>query len=505
MKSILKLILKYDVIAIIVVAFLSRLPLLLSQNLFVDGDECIVGLMAKHFMEGKELPIFFYGQAYGFSLFEVIPISIFFSLLNVSVLSLKLAMLCLWVVGIVFFYKTLKQIGFNKNQWTPFLTALVFIFMPSFAIWSTKARGGYLTAFALSSIVMYFLFNKKWENTLFVSFATGLLIILIYQSQSLWLAGLIPIFLYILFNKTNKYNISLSFGIVLGAIVFVLIKANISNFWSPKILTVSSFNLETLFSIPEKVYYNLTGSYRYGQVLKPVFITKILATIYTVITFLSFIIAVAFFFCKKKINPLFYAACFSVLFTIGYLMFIGTYNHRYLLPLTGYLLLMLYIFIINLNSKWLVNLFLSLLILLGAYSVYSFKNYKNNSTAITALVKKLKDENIKYVYCEGPLLQWKIMFHSNESVIARFKSNKDRYQDYIKQVNAALKRTDPEVALVGYFNKSLFESSKEFIPVENNFFIYKNPSKALLTERGFILKKRRKKLNAWPLPLGNIK
>lgn len=60
-----------QILVIILLCFASRLPQILSSNLFLDGDECIVGLMAKHLFEGIEFPLYFYGQFYGFSLLEV--------------------------------------------------------------------------------------------------------------------------------------------------------------------------------------------------------------------------------------------------------------------------------------------------------------------------------------------------------------------------------------------------------------------------------------------------
>ena len=302
MKSKVKWIFKHKIILIIIVSILSRLPLLLSENLFLDGDECIVGLMAKHFTEGKGVPIFFYGQSYGFSLFEIIPISISYSIFGISEIIIKITMLCLWIIGIVLFYKTLEEIGYEKNKWAPLLITLVFVFMPSFAIWSMKARGGYLTAFLLSSAVMYFLFNKKWKNSLFISFVAGLTITIIYQSQALWLAGLIPIIAYVTFKKKKpKYNIILATGIVFGIFIFSLLKANLSTFWSPVVINWSNLSLKTLFSIPEQVYFNMMGSYHYFTIINPVIITKILAVTFTVIIF-STLIAGAFFFRKKKKN-----------------------------------------------------------------------------------------------------------------------------------------------------------------------------------------------------------
>ena len=55
---------KYPVLFIIIIAVLSRMPYLLSPNLLLDGDECVIGLMARHMYEGKGFSIFFWGQQY---------------------------------------------------------------------------------------------------------------------------------------------------------------------------------------------------------------------------------------------------------------------------------------------------------------------------------------------------------------------------------------------------------------------------------------------------------
>ena len=166
----------------------------------------------------------------------------------------------------------------------------------------------------------------------------------------------------------------------------------------------------------------------------------------------------------------------------------NTNNYRYLLPLSGYALLMFYLFIINIDNKKMVNSFLSLIIFLGVYSMYNFKNYTySDIPEKNSLIESLKDRDVDYIYCEDGLLQWEIMFYSNESIIARFKSNVDRYPEYIKQVDAAIERSESKTALVGWFNKELSESSNKYIPVNNVFIIYENPPKTLLIERGFNL------------------
>ena len=125
---------KYAILIIVLLCLVSRMPQLFSENLILDGDESIVALMAKHLLELKEFPIFFYGQSYGFSFVEVLTTSLFYTIFGITDIAVKLAMLSLWTIGIIFFYKTLKEIGFKSNPWIPLLITLVFIFSPSFAV-----------------------------------------------------------------------------------------------------------------------------------------------------------------------------------------------------------------------------------------------------------------------------------------------------------------------------------------------------------------------------------
>src|ERR1700736_1205117 len=85
-------------VALAAISVVSRLPQLLSPNLLLDGDECTLGLMAKHVAQGRELPIFFYGQHYGFSSVEAAAGALSFVIFGTGALPLKLAMLALWTV-----------------------------------------------------------------------------------------------------------------------------------------------------------------------------------------------------------------------------------------------------------------------------------------------------------------------------------------------------------------------------------------------------------------------
>ena len=113
---------KREVALVVALCLATRLPQLMSDQSFLDGDECVVALMAKHVVDGVGLPLYFYGQVYGFSLLEVLPISLAYLVLGVGQLAVKLAMLAMWTLGVVFFHLALRRLGlpyavFEKLLW----------------------------------------------------------------------------------------------------------------------------------------------------------------------------------------------------------------------------------------------------------------------------------------------------------------------------------------------------------------------------------------------------
>ena len=92
------------------VAAAARLPQLLSANLLLDGDECIVGLMGVHVLHGHPLPFFMYGQRYGLAIVETPLLAASFALLGVGAVPLKLAMLALWIAGLIAYFRGFSRV-----------------------------------------------------------------------------------------------------------------------------------------------------------------------------------------------------------------------------------------------------------------------------------------------------------------------------------------------------------------------------------------------------------
>jgi len=478
---------KYGVFVVIFFAFATRLPQLLSENLFLDGDECIVGLMAKHFAEGKAIPWFFYGQSYGFSMVEVFSIRLFYAVFGMNDIAVKLAMLTLWIVGVLFFHKTLKHFETERNKWAPLLITLAFVCMPSLAIWSMKARGGYLTAFLLTSIVIYIISTKPLTKHPFLALLVGLMIVFIYQSQPLWLAGLLPIIGYFTFINVRLKTVALQLlGILMGVMFFSVIKSGLSQFCSPSVVSFTNFNAETLRSIPSFVFGHLTGSYIYSQLIPSAISTRLAAFFYTVLLFATFLVLGARWFKKSSIHPLSFILALSVIANLGYLMLLGEGNYRYLLPLSGYIFLMFFfVYGRSMHQRW-VNLTTCLLIVIGSIALYYFKNVSDVAqSSILAMKETLYAEKVHYVFCQSGLIQWQLDFYSNEEIIARYNTRVDRYPEYIQRVNKAFFDPNTDTGVIGHADSELADESEEVITIDYNYFLYKNPSRSILEKRGF--------------------
>src|SRR6185437_16953965 len=133
---------------LIIIIFVSRAPLITSNYFVADGDEAIIGLMAKEIVDKGDFKIYFWGQQYGLAVVETSTGALAFKVFGMNVYSLKLAMLALWTMGVLLLFAGVKNLsGWNVAA----IFALLLIAFPAWGLWSMKARGGYITAFVFSA------------------------------------------------------------------------------------------------------------------------------------------------------------------------------------------------------------------------------------------------------------------------------------------------------------------------------------------------------------------
>src|SRR5437867_117483 len=117
-----------------------RLAVVASPLGELDGDEAVVGLMARHIAFLGDRPVFYYGQPYLGSL-EAFSAAALFRVFNSSTVLLKLVPIA-FSLGFLVLSAVLARRLFGTGA--ALATAAYLAVPPSmWAVWSTKARGGY--------------------------------------------------------------------------------------------------------------------------------------------------------------------------------------------------------------------------------------------------------------------------------------------------------------------------------------------------------------------------
>jgi hypothetical protein len=117
-----------------------RLAILFSPLGELDADEAVVGLMARHIASLGERPVFYWGQPYLGSL-EAFSAAPLFRIFDSSTLTLKLVPTA-YSLGFLVLSALMARRLFGTG---PALATAAYLAVPPamWAVWSTKARGGY--------------------------------------------------------------------------------------------------------------------------------------------------------------------------------------------------------------------------------------------------------------------------------------------------------------------------------------------------------------------------
>jgi hypothetical protein len=497
---------------------LSRLPHLSGASAVLDGDEAILALMGKHLSEGRPLELFFYGQNFGVTVVENINAALFFLLLGVSTTSLKIATLALWVVGWSFFL-------FGTRRLTNTVTALIAGFLllgcSAWGIWSTLARGYHVGGFMLCQFC-YWQFANLYKSdalpgTRLLRFGLlGASAALLFLTQKIWFISFLPFLAILLWQRKNQREALLLIapGVIFAALP-QLLNENSSQYWNPEYLKdVNPILALTL--TPERIWTFFGGTYSYSVGMGASLLTNIAALIWCLIAFLSFI------FLAKRLRTgpqraLFGAIIASSLVVIGTTLFVSIplFGYRYLLPLASLSCLIVALCGVDQPKRWrdfgqnqsllAITVITVSLVVSGLLAIITVDNFRAPASfkptelspqeSLAYLVEDLEAQDIHHVYSLDPMLQWNIIFSSQENIIARWSDPRDRLPEYPLQVDQTL-FAGGNVAIVG--TAETLESFAEFLRSKNRgtlpiymagdrYFWSPNPDQDLLETIGFEL------------------
>jgi len=487
------------------VAVVARLPQLLSRNLLLEGDECVLGLMAMHLAQGREFPIFFYGQKYGLSIVETPTAALSFLIFGAGAIPLKLAILALWVVGLSFYFLAFSRpLGYVRSFWI----TLVLAVMPAWAAASMKAWSGYVSAFSATAVALYLITrndNRRSLPWLIAGGVTGL----IHFLQPLWLPSLLPI---VLFFLVSSRRISFWVSYASGLLVVLAAVTALKSLWltgaAETWIGPSAGNPHLLASLPAlltQTYVNLTGSYYFGTAVHTGPVTATVGYLWLGVLGTAAALQIYRLRTRKYLlwSHLLFASVFSTLLANWVLL--GWRDARYVLALNVPLVFMAGIELFDWADRYRVPLrrgvvAIVLVVALEAVSMNEFANYTymwwtntdstpSEARTLRKVIGYMRTRGVSHAFAMNALLQWPITFYSGETVIARWRARFDRYPAYISAVDGALDNGEP-IAIVGYAGytyglEGMVRNPQEIIIVDGKYFVYVGADKDLLRRAGF--------------------
>jgi hypothetical protein len=420
-----------------------RIPQLTSDNLLPDQDECVLGMMANHFLKGQNFPLFFYGQHYGLSTLEVLLIAPFIKLFGISTIAIKLPMLLLYMAAITFLFLWIRN---NLGLSYAFLITLFFAAEPTWLTWAMKARGGYLSALFIGFYLLY-----QWQNTadkskmyLFNAFLMGLL----YHFHLLWFLAFAPLFMYYQRHLERNKIIKAAIVIALTIAVFYVLAFTSEALW---FRPSSQFQLDVDFNEYRKnfmvflgghFYFGYAYGLRYGAILS----TKVLFAVHLLIIFLAI-----FYILKNRFfnEILLWFLMVLFIFLLPVLATKGVFHFRYWLPLSVVFIGLMMALIKEFRSNK-INKLLIVVVLVTAffgyragkdiasmdiYSDYFIVQKDHREVQIKSLIATLKENNKKYYLCNDIAIMWLLNYFGNDEILLRWRINKDRHNKQVQEIN----------------------------------------------------------------------
>jgi hypothetical protein len=463
--------------------------------------------MGMHVAQGRDFPMFFYGQKYGLAIVEAPVAAVSFLIAGAGPVALKAAILAVWIAGIVFYFLAFARVlGTARGFWV----TLLLVLMPAWAAASMKAWSGYVTAFSATAVVLYLILrndDRKGVSWLAAGGVTGI----IYFSHPLWLPGLLPIVLYFLVaSRTVSCWLAYASGLLGVASLITVLKV----FWLAGAVQTwigpTAGNPHLLASLPRvlnQLHVNFTGSYYFGTPVHTGPVTDIVAYAWLAVLGAATGLQILRVIARKHLlwsHLLFLSAIATIL---ANWILLDWRDARYVLAVNAPLVLLAGVELFDLADRYRVPFrrvvaAICTALAIQAVSMNEFARYTymwwtnsrntpSEARTLQKVVDQLRSRGVTHAFAMNALLQWTITFYSRETVIARWKADVDRYPAYGREVDRALDAGEP-VAIVGYAGytyglEQKVSDPQRIIEIDGKYFVYFGVDRDLLWETGFHL------------------
>src|SRR5438105_1491049 len=189
-----------------------RVAILFVSQTHVTSDEAIIGLMAKHILEGRYSPFYFYGISYNASCaWEAYLAVIPFAIAGVGVVALKVPTVLLSLACLALFYMmTTRLYSIRVATWA----SLIFALWPGLLKWHFQPRGYAFYFLFIPALIIFFLIIEK-ENSRRGRdfFFFGLICGIAFWSMELLLITIVALWLLLFLRR--KFSIK-TFAVCFG-------------------------------------------------------------------------------------------------------------------------------------------------------------------------------------------------------------------------------------------------------------------------------------------------
>lgn len=482
-KSVLKFLLWWGFIFLL--SILVRLPHFLSKNFWFDGDEAIIGIMAQDLLAGNSFPFYFSGQNYGLSTFEVFSTGIFELILGPGIWALRLGGLLLFSLGVTFVLRTIQSD--QLPRWLFAAILLLLVTFPTWYLWGSMVRGGYVTAFLFVCIIFYCLFRMKPSTVQLV--LIGICSGIAFESHVLILLPFSTLIAWWLLQQERILvkSVAILTGFILTITLFrwfgYLDAANWGGTqptwgWNSQIenLQLQMHGLVAGFSSFSHFEMNIPRPFWWDILLKLFLIV-------------SGIYLIWHFFYSKSVERKQYLLIFlSISAYLILISTIGTASPRYWIGLFTGLLFWLIVAICKDRTATISILTVSVLCMISFAGIFSGSKMKqhwydagvNEIQAFEGFHKTVRETGAKAIFITDNFVQYQWNYlYGKEIPASMFRTKGERIERFCRRVNEIYKE-NPDDAIIGglwgvFFTMDTIQGfNDDRLQVETKYFINPN-------------------------------
>ncbi|WFB35767.1 hypothetical protein P3T73_16570 [Kiritimatiellota bacterium B12222] len=413
----------------------------------INLDAGVVALMAKHIAEGRDYPIFFYGQPHMGSL-EAFCSAFFIKLLGANGFAVNLgtAFISFWILPIVYKWGKLA----SNQRAGLFAMAFCLIGPFSFFHYNGSPRGGYAAALTFGAFLLMKATEMalKWKQEKHQRhldfFILGLAAGLAWWSSQLTTAAILVAALLLLISLgIHAFSLRIFnglFGFILGS--FPLWLYNLQHQWATFRFTNSMG--QTRYFRALKWFYTDRFSLLFFPSNAPPILNLFLSLLY--LSFVSLGIALLVYAGKKKKEALFwnllgiylFTLTFSALFASSHLSILAT--PRYSLPLVAPLAVLIAICLTQLPpriSHWVASIPLLFLIAVQCPTLFDRSTERAHAylyEQVQQLGQTARSHHLNIIYAPVDFRSWNFILQE-EFIFSNLKG--EVYPPYAQQAELA--------------------------------------------------------------------